>query len=60
MYHWLAKRLKIPVEECHFGYFDLEMLEKADVILEEVKDMEMSLNARRYARFRDKNEREVL
>ena len=60
MYHWLAKRLKIPVEECHFGYFDLEMLEKAYVILEEVKEMEMSLNARRYARFRDKNEREVL
>ena len=56
LYHWLAKRLKIPVEECHFGYFDLEVLEKAYVILEEVKDMEMSLNARGRTRFRDKEE----
>ena len=60
LYRWLAKRLRILVEECHFGYFDLDMLKKAYSILEEVKDMEMSLNARGRARFRDKTEREEL
>lgn len=28
-YAEMAKILKIPVEECHFGYFDLVMLKKA-------------------------------
>lgn len=35
-YKNLAKRLDIPVSECHFGYFDLEMLKKAYC---ELKDM---------------------
>lgn len=52
LYCWLAKKLKIPVEECHFGYFDLDMLERAYVILDGVKDKEMSLNSRGKARFR--------
>lgn len=32
-YAWLAKELNIKVEDCHFGYFDLNMLGKAYRIL---------------------------
>lgn len=32
-YKWLAKQMEIPVEECHFGYFDMEKLETAYRIL---------------------------
>ena len=35
-YKWLAGEMGIPVEDCHFGYFDLEQLRKAYRIL--VKD----------------------
>ena len=34
LYKWLAKELKIHVEDCHFGYFDLSMLNKALKILQ--------------------------
>ncbi len=30
----LAKKLNIPVESCHFGYFDLPMLKKAYQIMQ--------------------------
>lgn len=33
-YEDLADNLNIPVEECHFGYFDMDMLNKAYEILE--------------------------
>lgn len=32
-YQDLADNLGIPVEECHFGYFDMNMLQKAYAIL---------------------------
>ena len=32
-YKWLAKELQIKVENCHFGYFDLDQLKKAYEIL---------------------------
>lgn len=32
-YKWLADELKISVEDCHFGYFDMNMLNKAYEIL---------------------------
>ena len=32
-YKWLAEKLGISVEECHFGYFDLETLEKVYELL---------------------------
>lgn len=38
LYAWLAHRLDIPISECHFGYFDLDMLRRAYQILLEVKD----------------------
>lgn len=31
-YLWLAKRLKIPVEACHWGWFEEEMCERAGAI----------------------------
>lgn len=34
-YKELAEKLDIPIEKCHFGYFDMEMLEKAYGILKE-------------------------
>lgn len=33
-YKDLAKTLDIDVEECHFGYFDMDMLQEAKVVLE--------------------------
>jgi hypothetical protein len=38
LYKWLAKQLEIPVAECHFGWFDIDMLIKAYKILEQIKD----------------------
>lgn len=35
LYKWLAERLKIKYEDCHFGYFDMPMLKKAYAILTE-------------------------
>lgn len=35
LYERLAERLGIDVEECHFGYFDMDMLNKAYKILTE-------------------------
>ena len=36
LYAWLAKKLNIPVEDCHFGYFDLPTLKRAHTILLEL------------------------
>lgn len=33
-YNWLAAELNIPVGECHFGWFDIEMCERAREICE--------------------------
>ena len=33
-YKELSDRLQIPIEECHFGYFDMDMLNRAFKILE--------------------------
>lgn len=33
MYKWLAKELDMRLEDCHFGYFDMAMLNKAYKIL---------------------------
>ena len=37
MYAWLADKLGIDISDCHFGYFDLEMLKKAYFILLEIE-----------------------
>ena len=50
-YEWLAGRMGIPVEECHFGYFDLEQLRLAYRILREDEE-------RMYAEIRAKAARE--
>ena len=46
LYEWLAEKLEIPVEECHFGYFNLDMLLKAYKILLDIKDVPLKYDAR--------------
>lgn len=41
LYAWLADRMGIPVEECHFGYFDIHQLRKAYLILKTARGQEM-------------------
>lgn len=41
LYRWLAQRMDIPIDDCHFGYFDLTQLRKAYKILLESKDQEL-------------------
>lgn len=37
LYLWLSVKLGIPVEECHFGYFDLPTLRRAYAILRDAE-----------------------
>lgn len=46
MYAWLARKLRIPLEECHFGYFDLLTLRRAYRILLTIKDKPLVYDAR--------------
>lgn len=41
LYCWLANEMNISIEECHFGYFDIDMLIKAYHILKVVENKEM-------------------
>ena len=41
LYAWLAGKMGIPVGECHFGWFDINQLQKAYDILMETSDQEM-------------------
>ena len=41
LYAWLADAMGIPVEECHFGYFDILQLRQAYGILMAVSSKEM-------------------
>ena len=41
LYRWLAQRMDIPIDDCHFGYFDLTQLRKSYKILLESKDQEL-------------------
>lgn len=41
LYRWLAQRMDIPIDDCHFGYFDLTQLRKAYKILLEIKEQEL-------------------
>lgn len=34
-YAWLAEAMDVPLEDCHFGYFDKAQLERALIILRE-------------------------
>lgn len=43
LYKWLAKELNIDESECHFGYFDLSMLNKAyNILIQHKKDLKKS------------------
>ena len=39
-YAWLAKELKISIEKCHIGYFDIDMCTRVVKIIEARKTME--------------------
>lgn len=39
-YHWLAMEMGIPVEDCHFGYFNLEQIRAAYMILKNKMEAE--------------------
>lgn len=41
LYKWLSKQMDIPVEYCHFGYFDIHQLRKANKILLDIQGMTM-------------------
>lgn len=41
LYAWLADKMGIPVEECHFGYFDIHQLRQAYKILYAVRGKEI-------------------
>ena len=41
LYCWLAHEMEIPVEDCHFGYFDIDQLRRAYIILRGVQDKQM-------------------
>lgn len=45
MYKWLAGKLGISHDECHFGWFDIDMLIKSYIILEKIKDAEMHFDS---------------
>jgi zinc-finger-containing domain len=36
-YKWLAEKLKIPVEECHIGMFDLDTCQRVTIVCGENK-----------------------
>ncbi len=36
-YKWLADEMRIPVDECHFGYFDIPKLRQSYAILKNKK-----------------------
>ena len=38
---WLAHEMEIPIEDCHFGYFDIDQLRRAYIILRGVQDKQM-------------------
>lgn len=44
MYRWLADKMNIDVEDCHFGHFTLEQLEEAYMYLIRVKELKMHID----------------
>ena len=41
LYRWLAREMGIPVEDCHFGYFDIDQLRRAYIILRGIQGQQM-------------------
>ena len=44
MYRWLAEKMNIAVEDCHFGHFTLKQLDEAYMYLIRVKELKMHLD----------------
>lgn len=45
LYVWLADQMNLPIEECHFGFFDEDLLKKAYAILYQIKDKELEYDS---------------
>lgn len=45
LYAWLAEQMNLPIEECHFGYFDEDLLKKAYAILYQIKDKKLEYDS---------------
>ena len=45
MYVWLSKMMGIPLDDCHFGYFDIVQLRTAYRILLKIKDQPLRYNS---------------
>jgi len=56
LYCWLAEQMGIDVEDCHFGYFDLEQLRQAYKILLSVQNKQMMYDKDGYVYFANKQE----
>lgn len=41
LYCWLAHEMEMPVEDCHFGYFDIDQLRRAYIILRGIQKKQM-------------------
>ena len=41
LYSWLAGKMELSVDDCHFGYFDIHQLRKAYRILLSIREKEM-------------------
>ena len=41
LYSWLAGKMELSVDDCHFGYFDIHQLRKAYRILWSIREKEM-------------------
>lgn len=46
LYAWLAGQLGIPLELCHFGYFDLKTLERAFAVLKVCQGKQMRYDSK--------------
>lgn len=41
LYRWMAQEMGIPIEDCHFGHFDIHQLRKVYKILISIQDKQM-------------------
>jgi hypothetical protein len=41
LYSWLADKMGLPVDDCHFGHFDIHQLRQAYKILCSIREKEM-------------------
>lgn len=53
LYSWLSNEMQVPIDDCHFGYFDIFQLRKAYVILKGIQDKSMVYDNCGYIHFKE-------